>query len=129
MSGEWRVLTGKLMYRIRELRVLQNEAHRIIGGVGEYNHPPCYTDYFHERKYQYARLGMKALISAMRLRRTVDLPKTRLADTEWSVHPILWKIWRRERRCRAKVFLERKRKYAKWEVQDALRDVQPEAGK
>lgn len=129
VSGDWRVLPGKLMYRIRELPVLQNEANRIIGGVGEYDHPPFYTDYFHERQYQYARLGMKALISAMRLRRAVGLPETRLADTEWSAHPVLWKVWRRERRRRAKIFLDKQKEFAEREVQDALRDVQPEAGK
>ena len=127
VSGDWRVIPGMLMYRIRELPVLQNEAKRTIAGVGEYDDPPYYSAYFRERQYQFAGLGMKALISAMRLRRTVGLPETRLADTEWSAHPVLWKVWRRERRRRAKEFLERKRKYAEWEVEDALRDVQPEA--
>lgn len=100
VSGNWRVLSGLMMYRIRELPVLQNEAGRAIGHASEHSWAPYHTGYFRERQYQYARLGMKAVILAMRLRRTAGLPETRLADTEWSAQPVLWKVWRRERHRR-----------------------------
>lgn len=125
VSGNWRVLPGMLMYRIRELPVLQNEARRTISGVREYDHPPFFSDYFHERQYQYARLGMKALLLAMRMRRAVGLPETRLADTEWSAHPVLWKVWRQERRRRTERLLDLQKEFAEREAQDVLRDVQP----
>lgn len=101
VSGDWRVLSRLVMYRIRELPVLQNEAQRTIDGVGRYDHSPYYSDYFRERQYQFARLGMKAVILAIRLRKTVGLPESRLRDTEWSAYNVLWKVWRRERKIRA----------------------------
>lgn len=101
VSGDWRVLSRLLMYRIRELPVLQNEAQRTIAGVGEYDHPPYYSSYFRERQYQFSRLGMKAVILAMRLRKAVGLPESRLQDTEWSAYNVLWKVWRQERKRRA----------------------------
>lgn len=101
VSGDWRVLSRLLMYRIRELPVLQNEAKRTIEGVAEYDFPPFYSDYFRERQYQFSRLGMKAVIQAMRLRKAVGLPESRLKDTEWSAFNVLWKVWREERKKRA----------------------------
>ncbi|MBZ6397916.1 MULTISPECIES: hypothetical protein [Pantoea] len=101
VSGDWRVLSRLLMYRIRELPVLQNEAQRTIAGVGEYDHPPYYSYYFRERQHQFSRLGMKAVILAMRLRKAVGLPESRLQDTEWSAYNVLWKVWRQERKRRA----------------------------
>lgn len=106
VSGDWRVLRGLMMYRIRQLPVMQNEAKRTIAGVGEYDHPPFYSAYFQERQYQFARLGMKAVILAMRLRKSVDLPESRLQDTEWSAYNVLWKVWRRERKCRAAEYIK-----------------------
>ncbi|WP_244269299.1 hypothetical protein [Pantoea septica] len=100
VSGNWRVLSGLMMYRIRELPVLQNEAGRAISHASEHSWAPYHTGYFWERQYQYARLGMKAVILAMRLRKVAGLPETRLTDTEWSAIPVLWKVWRRERHRR-----------------------------
>lgn len=109
VSGDWRVLSRLAMYRIRELPVLQNEAQRTIAGKGEYDHPPFYSDYFKERQYQFARLGMKAVILAMRLRKVVGLPESRLQYTEWSAYNVLWRVWRRERKRRAAEFIKKTR--------------------
>ena len=107
VSGDWRVLSRLLMYRIRELPVLQNEAQRTIAGVGEYDYPPYYSYYFRERQYQFSRLGMKAVILAMRLRKAVGLPESRLQDTEWSAYNVLWKVWRQERKRRAADYINK----------------------
>jgi len=106
VAGDWRVLPSLLMYRIRQLPVMQNEALRVISGVGEYDHPPYYSDYFRERQYQFARLGMKSVILAMRLRKSASLPESRLQDTEWSAYNVLWKVWRRERKRRTAEYIQ-----------------------
>jgi hypothetical protein len=93
-TGDWRVLPPLLMYRIRELPVLQGEANRMIRYAGENDSPPDYSDYFRERQYQYARLGLKAAIQAKRLCRLSGLPDTRLNATQWSAQPVLWEVWR-----------------------------------
>lgn len=108
VSGDWRVLSRLSMYRIRELPVLQNEAQRTIDGVGEHSYPPYYSNYFLERQYQFSRLGMKAVILAMRLRKSVGLPESRLQDTEWSAYNVLWKVWRRERKSRVAEYVRNK---------------------
>ncbi|WP_052272225.1 hypothetical protein [Pantoea sp. CFSAN033090] len=95
ITGDWRVLDPLLMFRIRELPVLQGEANRMIRYAGENDDsPPDYSEYFHERQYQYARLGLKAAIQAKRLCRLSGLPDTRLNATQWSAQPVLWEVWR-----------------------------------
>ncbi|MGC0914870.1 hypothetical protein [Pantoea agglomerans] len=95
ITGDWRVLDPLLMFRIRELPVLQGEANRMIRYAGENDDsPPDYSVYFHERQYQYARLGLKAAIQAKRLCRLSGLPDTRLNATQWSAQPVLWEVWR-----------------------------------
>ncbi|WP_285142999.1 hypothetical protein [Serratia ureilytica] len=100
VSGDWRTLPPLLMYRVRELPVLQSEARRDIAAASEYSYAPYYSQYFQERQYQYARLGLKALILSRRLRKLACLPGTRLDATEWSAQPVLWQAWRRERHRR-----------------------------
>ncbi|HHH6298422.1 TPA: hypothetical protein ACP2RM_003654 [Escherichia coli] len=99
VSGDWRVLPATLMYRIRELPVLQDEADRVIRAADAC--PPEYDEMFEARQYQYTRLGLKAIIQARRLRKLVGYPETRLAATKWSAQPVLWKEWRLERKKRS----------------------------
>lgn len=101
VSGDWRVLHWRHMYRIRELPVLQNEARRAIEYAAEIPVPPLHKDYFRERQYQFTRLGIKAVILAVRLRRATGLPGTRLTGhDEWSAVSVFRKVWRRERPLR-----------------------------
>ncbi|KMK82598.1 hypothetical protein [Pectobacterium brasiliense] len=95
------------MYRIRELPILQTEAASCITGVSNFDWAPYYKEYFSERQYQFARLGLKALILAIRLRKMVGFPPTRLNATEWSAMPQMWSVWRRERQHRAQRRRER----------------------
>lgn len=99
VSGDWWVLPAKLMYRIRELPALQEEANRVLRDADAF--PPDYNELFEARQYQYTRLGLKAIIQARRLRKLVGYPESRLAATEWSAQPVLWKEWRQERKRRA----------------------------
>lgn len=102
VSGDWRALQFLYMYRIRELPVLQIEARRAISYAAEIPTPPLYEDYFRERQYQFTRLGIKAVILAVRLRRATGLPETRLTDhDEWSVVSVFRKVWKREIPLRA----------------------------
>ena len=90
------------MYRIRELPVLQDEAHRAIAYAAEYSDPPWHKDYFRERQYQFTRLGINAVILAVRLRKATGMPETRLTGhDEWSAVSVFRKVWRRERALRA----------------------------
>lgn len=98
VSGDWRVLPAKLMYRIRELLVMEGEADRAISAVESYQ--PDYHEFFEERQYQYTRLGLKAIIQARRLRRFAGLPNSRLDASPWSTQSVLWKEWRLERKRR-----------------------------
>ena len=102
VSGDWRTLEPRLMYRIRELPVLQDEAHRAIAYAAEYSDPPWHKDYFRERQYQFTRLGINAVILAVRLRKATGMPETRLTGhDEWSAVSVFRKVWRRERALRA----------------------------
>ena len=102
VSGDWRTLEPRLMYRIRELPVLQDEAHRAIAYAAEYSDPPCHKAYFRERQYQFTRLGINAVILAVRLRKATGMPETRLTGhDEWSAVSVFRKVWRRERALRA----------------------------
>ncbi|WP_052012506.1 hypothetical protein [Pectobacterium betavasculorum] len=121
VTGDWRTLPVRIMYRIRELPILQNEANRFIASISEYDWAPFYNDSFKERQYQYARLGLKALILAIRLRKTAGLPSTRLDATEWSAMPQMWNVWRRERKNRA----QRCRERAEGDIDIQAADQQP----
>lgn len=99
VTGDWRALSAKLMYRIRELPMIQREADRAIDAAEAY--PPDYDEFFEVRQYQYIRLGLKAIIQARRLRQFAGLPNTRLDASPWSAQNVLWKEWRLERTRRS----------------------------
>ncbi|WP_019843179.1 hypothetical protein [Escherichia coli] len=101
VTGDWRVLPAKLMYRIRELPILLTEARRYVASANENDDQPDYSCTFQEKQYQYSRLGLKALFSAIRLRKETGLPPTRLNATSWSVQQNLRNLWRQEHRRRS----------------------------
>ncbi|AGN88256.1 hypothetical protein [Enterobacter sp. R4-368] len=112
VSGDWQVLDVRLMYRIRELVVLQKEAHKDIAVAGYAAPDGERKEYFRERRYQYARLGLKAIIQARRLRKMAGFPDTPLAVSPLSAQPVLWDVWRKERRRRAKQAAEERKMFA-----------------
>ena len=109
ITGDWRSLDQKLIYAIRELPVLKVWSDREIAGMDESEGPPDYIQTSLERQYLYARLGLKAILQARRLRNLAGLPSTRLDATKWSAQPTLWKVWRNERKRRAQKHILRQR--------------------
>lgn len=103
IDGDWRVLPSRILYRIRELSVLIPEACRYISIVSDYDDPPDWQMTFKERRYQYSRLGLRALILARRLRRLNTMPSSHLDNNSpWSVQNVLWAEWRKQRKSRAR---------------------------
>lgn len=105
VSGDWRTLPSLIMYQVRELPVLQSEARRDIAVASAHSWAPYHKEVFQERQYQYARLGLKAIILSRRLRKLVHLPGSRLDATKWSAQPALWQVWRQERHRRAREYI------------------------
>lgn len=116
VTGDWRVLPVKLMYRIRELPVLKNEAGRYVSSAYENDWPPDYSHAFWERQYQYSRLGLKTVFAAIRLRKIAGLPPTRLDITEWSALPVLWRLWKQERQRRTQLYVLQQRNLAMLQI-------------
>lgn len=100
VSGDWRSLPADLMYRIRELPVLRNEAMRAINDAGENSVPPDHDAYFSVRQYEFSRLGLKAIHLARLLRKLCKLPRSRLNESSWSAQPEMLRILHRERKKR-----------------------------
>ncbi|HCR2161353.1 TPA: hypothetical protein OND39_004374 [Enterobacter asburiae] len=116
ITGDWRALEPGLTYAIRELPVLKEWSDREIAGMEESEGPPDYTNTILERKYLYARLGLKAILQARRLRKLACLPGTRLDATKWSAQPVLWRVWRNERKRRAQMHILRQRELATFHI-------------
>ncbi|EPA8917532.1 hypothetical protein ACQ77U_004575, partial [Salmonella enterica subsp. enterica serovar Anatum] len=91
----------------RELSVLIPEANRYISVVNDNDNPPDWQMMFKERRYQYSRLGMRALLLARRLRQLNAMPSSHLDnDSPWSVQNVLWAEWRKQRKSRSKMVRE-----------------------
>ncbi|MBU9809438.1 hypothetical protein J1785_06730 [Rahnella sp. SL6] len=118
ISGDWRVLPRQLMYRIRELPVLQNSTDRAISIAEEHDYPPDYDDTFYARRYQYTRLGLKTIILARRVRKLVGLP---LDTAPWSELPVLWQLWRQERKRRTQIHILSQRALAVYQIRNQMR--------
>lgn len=112
VTGDWRAVPAKLMYSIRELPVLITEAGKYVSSAYENDWPPDYSRSFWERQYQYSRLGLKAAFAAIRLRKIAGLPPTRLDITDWSILPMLWRLWKQERQRRTREYIQRQRDIA-----------------
>lgn len=100
--------------------VLQSEASKAIAYVKEADFPGDYREYFRERRYQYARLGLRTIIQVRRLRKIAGFPETRLAATFWSAQPVLWEVWRIERRRRTKEAAEHWKLYGTQPYEDSM---------
>ncbi|WP_110875939.1 hypothetical protein [Franconibacter helveticus] len=81
VKGNWKSLNSQTMYEICSLPMRQNEAMKVINHTGEYSsYPPFHRDYFEERQFQFALLGLKALKIADRIRKENGFPETELAE-------------------------------------------------
>lgn len=97
VAGDWRALLPRIMYKLRELPVLQAAANRQIVSCYNGGDAPEFDEAFFVRQYQYAKLGIKAVFLAQRLRALCGMPVTRLSSKEWSAQPALWQAWREKR--------------------------------
>lgn len=102
VTGDWRALPASVMYRVLEFHVLQPEASGAIDHAFGHDSPPDYSWGFRERQYQYARLGLRALFLAKRLRKITGMPSSRLDKYDWSPQNTMWQRWRKERKSRHK---------------------------
>jgi len=100
VSGDWRSLPADLMYRIRALPVLRNEAMRAIEDSWENSSHPDHVFFFSARQYEFSLLGLKAIHLARLLRKLCKLPRSRLNDSAWSAQPEMLRVLLREREQR-----------------------------
>lgn len=75
LKVEWKALPSKLMYDVLNFPVEIESANRKISVAGDEAFPPDYDEFFGERQYQYALLGLKAFELSNKLREIANLPK------------------------------------------------------
>lgn len=121
VTRDWRALDRRLMYRIRQLRVLQNEADRKIAAYTVRGKPFHEVEAVRERQYQYARLGLKALFLVRRLRKSAGFEETRLNGGPWSAQQVLLKRWHQERKWRCVQAVLFARPLATFEMKNDMR--------
>lgn len=84
LKVEWKSLPVDLMYEILDFPVRAEEAKRHSDSAYEHAFPPDYEDWFVERQYQYAKLGLAASSLAAKLRDNVDLPPRPAPNKYWN---------------------------------------------
>ncbi|MDU4749187.1 MAG: hypothetical protein E6X99_23725 [Pantoea sp.] len=128
VSGDWRALPPLLMYRIRQLPVLQSEAEDTIAYIKARD--PAFQKFntFQERYYQYARLGLKAAILAIKLRACANLPASRIRENAWSPFRILRTVWKQERKRKSQKFRDRQRDLVVLAIKNDVRNKAPDNG-
>ncbi len=90
------------MYRIRELPVLRDEAHRAIAYAAEYSDPPWHKGLFQGTAVSVHALGHQRCHFLPSVCARQWMPETRLTGhDEWSAVSVFRKVWRRERALRA----------------------------
>ncbi|EMY3602069.1 hypothetical protein AAIP79_004443 [Klebsiella aerogenes] len=107
ISGDWRTLPGMLMYRIREISLLQDETELFLGNLSEPKGTlgiigAAIFDIFDERQYRYTKLGLKASVHARRLRKLVNMPINQFDPQGWTPESALWRKWREKRADKVK---------------------------
>ncbi|MCD9087372.1 hypothetical protein [Stenotrophomonas sp. SY1] len=76
---EWRSIDEKIMFDIHDLPYQIGFSNGAISDAAEHDSPPDFPDWFEERQYQYARLGLHCVDIVARLRTAAKLrprPKT-----------------------------------------------------
>jgi hypothetical protein len=121
VSGDWRTLPLKLMYRIRQLPVLQNDAEGAIALSYGLDSSLQKFNAFSERQYRYSQLGIKSAVLAMKLRKHVGLPASSLIGKQWSTWELLRLAWRGERKKRSAAAKLRAGELAAFEVRNDMR--------
>lgn len=71
---DWKSIDHGLMYRILALPSRIEADNRVIAFFWDISGPPDFDEYFEERQYRYACLGLNAAELAQALRRTYGIP-------------------------------------------------------
>jgi hypothetical protein len=82
IKGEWTALPQDIMYEVLDLPHKAEAANGKISSVFEFDNPPDFSSGFEERQFQYANLGINALMLADKLKTHAGFPKR--ADLRWS---------------------------------------------
>jgi len=81
---DWRCLPQELMFELLTFPAKVVQANNMIAGAYEYQaSPPDFDEFFQERRYQYATLGLKAVNLATRLRALSKLPAYKYGAECW----------------------------------------------
>jgi len=79
----WKALPSGLMYDILGLPHRVEQLQQYISGVGEYDDPPEYAEFFWARQHGYAVLGLEVSEIAQRLREHAGLPPISANPDGW----------------------------------------------
>ena len=77
---DWKSIEHHLMYRILALPSRIEAENRAISFLAEQSFPPDFEEYFEERQYRYACLGLDAANLALTLRHTYGIPDQEFGD-------------------------------------------------
>ena len=78
---DWRSIDHGLMYRILALPSRIERDNRCISFSAEHSFPPDYNEFFEERRYRYALIGLEVATLAQTLRSTYGIPAQEI--DEW----------------------------------------------
>lgn len=84
LAVNWKVLPSRLMDEIMSLPYHIESPNRHIAGVGEFDGPPDFSEYFWERRHGYAALGLQVSTLTDRLREHAGLDVASIAESDWS---------------------------------------------
>lgn len=110
---DWKSLDPQLAYRILAMPAHYSAAKSAIAAAD--HGPPDHEEYFEERQYQFAKLGLMTLSIVNDLRRTSGLEKRLTDNEEWSAERTLPTIVHQEEQKRAAVKAESARMIAEAE--------------
>ncbi|UJB19198.1 MULTISPECIES: hypothetical protein [Lysobacter] len=82
LKVEWKALPADLMFDVLALPGRVDQANRIIAGAAHHDDGPDYSDFFNQRRYQYAVLGIDAAHLAARLRSHAGIASAE-ANLDW----------------------------------------------
>lgn len=74
LKVEWPSIPAELIYRVLDLPYKREAANSYITEAGEHADPPDYENYFDQRQYQYAKLGLEAVNLSRDLRKHSSFP-------------------------------------------------------
>jgi hypothetical protein len=80
LDGDWKSISQNLMYEILSFSNRIQSAEGMSEGQREHASPPHQEEYFEERQFQFARLGLKAHDLAKELRRKYGIPDREFGD-------------------------------------------------